>query len=177
MLPLVKRCAQKLFAALSGAGILSCSAGRGETRGPGPAGGGPAGVGGAAAGRDGLGAGGWGGCCGAAGSCVGLIARIWPLSDMTRSMIACGAVSVGSSARLRRRRELREDPSPLSPYSASSSATVRWVGCSAPLSRLIDSTVPRTGRCVQISDWHVRSLPPQHRSHHPFRLGSIHLSY
>ncbi|WP_460960767.1 hypothetical protein [Parasphingorhabdus pacifica] len=56
------------------------------------------------------------------GSSSGRTARIWPLSDITRSMIACGAVSVGSSARLRRRRAFRCE---LPPYSASNSATVR----------------------------------------------------
>jgi len=81
--------------------------------------------------------------CAAGPSGSSWIARICPLSDTTRSMMAWGAVSVGSSARLRRRRGALAPE--LSPYWASSSATVRcWPPRSSdPRSRLIDSTVPR----------------------------------
>ena len=55
---------------------------------------------------------------------------IWPLSDLTLSMIACGAVSEASSG-LRRRR-LGAPPSELPPYLANSSATVRCCVRSEP---------------------------------------------
>ncbi|WP_424183297.1 hypothetical protein ACOBQX_14870 [Actinokineospora sp. G85] len=89
-----------------------------------------------------------GGCCRSAGGSGGRWSRrgrcearscgpwssrigsIWPLSDMTRSMMACGAVSEASSA-LRRRR-LGVPSSELPPYLASSSATVRCVRSGPP---------------------------------------------
>jgi hypothetical protein len=54
---------------------------------------------------------------------------IFALSELTRSMIACGPVSPVSS-RLRRRRGARSPVSP--PYMASSSATVRCCVLSGP---------------------------------------------
>jgi hypothetical protein len=66
---------------------------------------------------------------------------IAPLSDSTRSMIACGAVSSGSLARRRRR---PPGDTELAPYCASRSATVRGVPSPESSPRLfIVFTVPR----------------------------------
>lgn len=64
-----------------------------------------------------------------------------PLSESTRSMIACGAVSSGSVARRRRRPPAGTDPPP---YWARRSATDRGVLSAGSPSRLfIVFTVPR----------------------------------